>query len=121
MNSKYVANRYFISLTPEYRKKILQNFRGEGAAQYFRQHTGELFTPPFSELTCAQYGALRRILMMFTRHKDSVSTGNIITTKKELKSFGITSHLLDKIGTKVNVLEISLITDDGENKDLPWD
>jgi hypothetical protein len=121
MNGKRVANRYLISVTPDYRKKILQNFRCQGAANFFRQHTGELFTPPFSELTCAQYGALRRILMMFTRHKDSVASGNIVTTKKELKSFGITPHLLEQVGTKVNVLDISLLSDDGEINDLPWD
>ena len=117
---KRTANRYMISIKPEYRKKILQNFRGQGAAEFFRQHTSELWTPPFSELTAAQYGAFRRLLMMFARHKDTVKSGNILTTKKELKSFGISCHLLAQIRTKVNVLDISLISDDGAIKDLPW-
>jgi len=59
--------------------------------------------------------------MMMARHKDNVTTGNILTTKKELKSFGITCHLLDQLETKMDVLDISLITDDGEISDLPWD
>jgi hypothetical protein len=76
---------------------------------------------PFSELTCAQYGAFRRILMMIARHKDSLTTGNVMTTKKELKSFGISCHLLEQLKTKTDVLDIFLMADHGEIKDLPWD
>jgi hypothetical protein len=117
----HVAHRYLISITPDYRKRLMQNFRGRGAAEFFRQHTNELWTPPFSEMTAAQYGAFRRLLMMFARSKESIISGNILTTKKELKSLGISCHLLEQIGSRVNVLEISLLSDDGEINDLPWD
>jgi len=121
MSGKRTANRYLISVKREYQDNLLKWFRGRSSAQYFRQSTSELWTPPFSELTCAQYGAFRRILMMVARHKDNVTTGNILTTKKELKSFGITCHLLEQLRTKMDVLDIFLITDDGEISDLPWD
>ena len=121
MTRKKVANKYIVSVAPDFRKNILLNFRGQGAAPYVRQFTSELWDPAFFGLTCAQYGAFRRLLMMFARHKDSVKSGNVITTKKELMSFGITEHLLEQIKTKVNVLDISLVSDDGEISDFPWD
>ena len=58
---KRVATKYAISIPAHYREKILVGFRGIGSAEFFRQHTDELWTPPFCELTCAQYGAFRRI------------------------------------------------------------
>lgn len=121
MSGKKTGNRYLISVKREYKEDMLKWFRGHGAAQYFRQSTSELWTPPFSELTCAQYGAFRRILMMIARHKDSLTTGNVMTTKKELKSFGISCHLLEQLKTKTDVLDIFLMADHGEIKDLPWD
>lgn len=119
-SGKRVANRYAISIQVNYRGKILTGFRGFGAAEFFRQHTDELWTPPFCELTCAQYGAFRRILMMFTRSKKNLRGNFMIVTIKELKSHGISLHLLEQIKTKTDVLDISLISDDGEIKDLEW-
>jgi len=118
---KRKANRYGISIPPQYKSKLLHGFRGIGAAEYFRQYTDELWTPPYCELTCAQYGALRRILMMFTRSKKNLNSNFMIVTKKELGMHGISIHLLQQIKTKTDVLAISLISDDGEISDLPWD
>ena len=117
---KQLASRFAISIPVHYRKKILTGFRGLGAAEFFRQHTDELWTPPFCELTCAQYGAFRRILMMFTRSKKNLRGNFMIVTKKELKMYGISLHLLEQIRTKTDILDISLISDDGEIKDLEW-
>ena len=117
---KCVANKYGISIPTHYHEKILKGFRGIGAAEFFRQHTDELWTPPFCELTCAQYGALRRILMMFTRSKKNLHENFMIVTKKELQMHGISLHLLQQIKTKTTILDISLISDDGEIKDLGW-
>ena len=117
---KQVANRYGISIPDHYHKKILKGFRGLGSAEFLRQHTDELWTPPFCELTCAQYGAFRRILMMFTRSKNNLHLNFMIVTKKELKMHGISLHLLKQIRTKTTILDISLISDDGEINDLDW-
>ena len=117
---KRVATKYAISIPAHYREKILVGFRGLGSAEFFRQHTDELWTPPFCELTCAQYGAFRRILMMFTRSKNNLHGNFMIVTKKELKMHGISLHLLGQIRTKTTILDISLISDDGEIKDLEW-
>ena len=99
---------------------LMVGFRGLGSAEFIRQHTDELWTPPFSELTCAQYGAFRRILMMFARSKAALTNNLIIVTKKELKMHGISEHLLAQLETKRTVLDISLLSDDGEIKDLEW-
>ncbi len=117
---KRKANRYGISIPTRYKMKLLHGFRGLGAAEYFRQYTDELWTPPFCELTCAQYGAFRRILMMFARSKNNLNSNFMIVTKKELGMHGISIHLLQQIKTKTNVLDISLISDDGEINDLDW-
>ena len=114
------ANRYGISIPPRYKSKLLHGFRGIGAAEYFRQYTDELWTPPYCELTCAQYGAFRRILMMFTRSKNTLNSNFMIVTKKELDMHGISINLLQQIKTKTDVLDISLISDDGEINDLDW-
>ena len=114
------AHRYGMSIPVQYKQKLLHGFRGLGAAEYFRQYTDELWTPPFNELTCAQYGAFRRILMMFARSKNSLNQNFILVTKKELKMHGISVHLLEQIKTKTDVLDISLVSDDGEISDLDW-
>ncbi len=115
---KKTAVRYGISIPSTYHQKILTGFRGIGAADFFRQHTNELWTPPFCELTCAQYGAFRRILAMFTRDKRNLHSNFMVVTKKELKMHGISEHLLEQIRTKTSILDISLISDDGEINDL---
>ena len=117
---KRQANRYAISIPTQYKKKLLHGFRGIGAAEYFRQYTDELWTPPFCELTCAQYGAFRRILMMFARSKNSLQSNFMIVTKKELAMHGVSINLLQQIKTKTDVLDISLISDDGEINNLDW-
>ncbi len=117
---KRKANRYGISIPTHYKEKLLHGFRGKGAAQYFRQYTDELWTPPFCELTCAQYGAFRRILMMFSRSKNNLNSNFMIVTKKELAMQGISHHLLQQIKAKTDVLDISLLSNDGEIKDLDW-
>ena len=117
---KRKANRYGISIPTQYKERLLHGFRGKGAAQYFRQHTDELWTPPYCELTCAQYGAFRRILMMFARSKNNLNSNFMIVTKKELAMQGISHHLLQQIKTKTDVLDISLISNDGEINDLDW-
>jgi hypothetical protein len=115
---KRIAKLYGISIPTQYKQKLLHGFRGKGAAEYFRQYTDELWTPPFCELSCAQYGAFRRILMMFARSKKTLQQNFMLVTKKELKMHGITEHLLEQIRSKTDVLDISLITDDGEISDL---
>ena len=117
---KRKANRYGISIPTHYKSNLLHGFRGIGAAEYFRQHTDELWTPPFCELTCAQYGAFRRILMMFARSKNNLQSNFMIVTKKELAMHGVSINLLQQIKTKTDVLDISLLSDDGEINDLDW-
>lgn len=117
-SGKRIANKYGISIPAHYHEKILTGFRGLGSAEFFRQHTDELWTPPFCEFTCAQYGAFRRILMMFTRSKKNLHENFMVVTKKELQMHGISLHLLEQIRTKTTILNIALISDDGEIKDL---
>lgn len=42
----------------------------------------------------------------------------MVVTKKELQMHGISLHLLEQIRTKTTILNIALISDDGEIKDL---
>ena len=64
---------YCIKISPMYMEKILKSFRGKGSAEFFRQHTDELWDPYFSRLSAAEYGAFRRILAMFARSKRAFS------------------------------------------------
>lgn len=99
-------------------EKMLKGFRGKGAAEFIRQRTDELWDPPFSELSAAEYGAFRRILAMFARSKLSLKERSMVVTAKELKMHGISMHVLKQLCTKVMQIEISLLTDSGEIKDL---
>ena len=115
---KRVANNYAITISPAYMTKILAGFRGKGAAEFFRQYTDDLWQPPFSEMTCADYGAVRRILSMFARSKAALRDNMIVVTAKELKMYGISIPRLRRLCTKWNVFDISLLTESGEIKDL---
>ena len=118
VHRKRTAYDYHIRIDPQYAKEMLKGFRGEGAAQFFRQYTDELWSPPFSRFTCAEYGALRRLLAMFARSKAALAENLIIVTAKELKMFGITLRILRQICAKLDQIEISCVTDSGEIKDL---
>ena len=117
-SGKRTANKYCIQISPTYMEKMLKGFRGKGAAEFFRQRTDELWDPPFSELSAAEYGAFRRILAMFARSKLSLKERSMVVTGKELKMHGISMHVLKQLCTKVMQVEISLLTDSGEIKDL---
>ena len=112
------ANNYCIKISPTYMEKILQSFRGKGSAEFFRQHTDELWDPHFSRLSAAEYGAFRRILAMFARSKRTLNEKMIVVTGKELKMHGITMRVLKQLCANVTHLEISLLTESGEIKDL---
>ena len=115
---KRTANNYYIKISPTYMGKILKGFRGKGSAEFFRQHTDELWDPHFSRLSAAEYGAFRRILAMFTRSKRSLTENMIVVTAKELKMHGITLRVLKQLCSNVNHLQISLLTESGEIKEL---
>ena len=117
-SGKRTANNYCIKINPVYLAEILQGFRGKGSAEYVRQHTDELWDAMTSGLTCAQYGAFRRILAMFARSKQALKEKMIFVTQKELISHGISMHLFQQVQTKVTHLDISLVTEAGEIKDL---
>lgn len=115
---KRTANIYHIRINSCYLQKILTGFRGYGSAEFFRQHTDELWSPEFSRLSVAEYGAFRRILAMFTRSKMAIKENIIVVTEKELKMHGITMRVLRQLCANVNQLKISLLTESGEIKDL---
>ena len=115
---KRVANNYCIRISPTYMEKVLTGFKGKGSAEFFRQYTDELWDPHFSRLSAAEYGAFRRILAMFARSKKSLKERLIVVTAKELKMHGITLRVLKQLCANVTQLEISLLTDSGEIKDL---
>ena len=115
---KRTANNYHIRINPHYMRKILTGFRGQGSAEFFRQHTDELWSAEFSRLSAAEYGAFRRILAMFARSKMAIKENIIVVTEKELKMHGITMRVLRQLCANVNQLEISLLTESGEIKDL---
>ena len=117
-SGKRVANNYCIQISPTYLTNILQGFRGKGSAEFFRQHTDELWDPHFSRLSAAEYGAFRRILAMFARSKRSLKERMIVVTAKELKMYGISVRVLRQLCANVTQLEISLLTDAGEIKEL---
>lgn len=116
--SKQLANRYRIQISPTYMENMLKGFRGKGAAEFFRQRTDELWDPPFSELSAAEYGAFRRILAMFARSKMSLKERTMVVTAKELKMHGISMHVMKQLCAKLMQIEISLLADSGEIKDL---
>lgn len=115
---KRVASDFCIQISPTYMAKILQGFRGKSSAEFFRQHTDELWKPPFSNMSCADYGAFRRILALFARSKQSIKENMIVVTKKELNMHGISLHMLRRHSMQPGILQISLLTDTGEIKDL---
>jgi len=112
------ANNYCIKISSMYMEKILKGFRGKGSAEFFRQHTDELWDPYFSRLSAAEYGAFRRILAMFARSKRALNEKMIVVTDKELKMHGITMRVLKRLCANVTQLEISLLTESGEIKNL---
>lgn len=115
---KRIAYNYSIQISPTYMAKILKGFRGKGSAEFFRQHTDELWDPHFSRLSAAEYGAFRRILAMFARSKMALKENMIVVTAKELKMHGITLRVLKQLCANVHHLKISLLTESGEIKDL---
>ena len=115
---KRKANNYYIKISPTYMAKILKGFRGKGSAEFFRQHTDELWDPHFSRLSAAEYGAFRRILSMFARSKKSLKENMIVVTAKELKMHGITLRVLKQLCANATHLKISLLTESGEIIDL---
>ncbi|MCH9003839.1 MAG: hypothetical protein IH838_00985 [Proteobacteria bacterium] len=115
---KRLANTYCIQINPVYMQKMLKGFRGHGSAEFFRQHTDELWEAQFSAMTCAEYGAFRRILAMFARSKKALKEKMIVVTKKELQMHGISVHLLTQVGERLGHVNISLLTGSGEIKDL---
>ena len=115
---KRTAISYHIRINPHYMKKLLTGFRGIGSAEYFRQHTDELWSPEFSRLSVAEYGAFRRILAMFARSKMALKENIIVVTERELKMHGITMRVLRQLCANLNQLQISLLTESGEIKDL---
>lgn len=115
---KRVANNYCIKVNPNYMQKVLKGFRGKGSAEFFRQHTDELWDPYLSRLSAAEYGAFRRILAMFARSKRALKENLIVVTAKELKMYGITPRVLRQVCANVPQLEISLLTESGEIRDL---
>ncbi len=117
-SGKRVAINYCIQISPTYMAKILKGFRGKGAAEFFRQHTDELWIPPFGNMSCADYGAFRRILALFTRSKQTLKENMIVVTKKELNMHGISLHILRRLCRQFEILQISLLTESGEIKDL---
>ena len=117
-SGKRVANNYCIQISPTYMANILQGFRGKSSAEFFRQHTDELWEPPFSNMSCADYGAFRRILALFTRSKQSLKENMIVVTAKELNMHGISLHMLRRHSLQFGILQISLLTESGEIKDL---
>lgn len=117
-SGKRIANNYCIQINPHYMQKILAGFRGEGSAQFFRQHTDELWEPIFSQLSIAEYGAWRRLLAMFARSREAIKQRCIVVTAKELRMHGISLHVLRRLATNMPHVEISLLTESGEIRDL---
>ncbi len=115
---KRIAHNYCIQISPTYMANILKGFRGKGSAEFFRQHTDELWNPPFGQMTCADYGAFRRILGLFARSKQSLKDNMIVVTKKELNMHGISLAMLRRHCLQFGILQISLLTETGEIKDL---
>lgn len=115
---KRVANNYCIRISPTYMAKALSGFKGKGSAEFFRQYTDELWDAHFSQLSVAEYGAFRRILAMFARSKRALMERMIVVTAKELQMHGISVRVLRQLCAHVTQLEISLLTDSGEIKDL---
>ena len=105
---------YYIRIEADYMRETLSGFRGKASATFFRQYTDELWEPPFCRLSCAEYGAFRRILSMLARSKTAIGHNSIITTAKELKHFGISLQVLKRICAKLDQIEFSCITESGE-------
>ena len=100
-------------------ERILKAFRGRGAAEFFMQFTEELWESPYTDLTCAEYGAFRRILAMFARSKKTLQANMMVVTRKELRMHGISMNILNELADKLAILQISLLTESSEIKDLP--
>ncbi len=95
-------------------RETLSGFRGKASAEFFRQYTDELWTPPFSRLSNGEYGAFRRLLAMFARSKVAIAEKQIVVTAKELKHFGITLRILSQLGAKLEQIEIWRIAESSE-------
>ena len=96
----------------------LSSYVAKGAPTWWRFFTKWLWTPPYSELSPAELGALVKIIGMFMRDRDAYSIGVFETHRKELRIHGLTDALIRKVSRKLGKLEISVLTEDGEIREL---
>ena len=105
---KRVALLYVISIDSAYLAELLVGFRGEAAAQFFRQYTSDLHREPFSSWPAGTYGAWRKLLAMFAQDKDALRDCQLETTARGLKSNGIRPEHLKKIAGTLSAMTFSV-------------
>ena len=96
----------------------LSSYLAKGAPTWWRFFTKWLWTPPYSEFTPAELGALVKLIGMFMRDREAYNTGMFETHRKELRIHGLTDALIRKVSRKLGKLEIFLVTEGGKFKEL---
>lgn len=117
---KQSADRIIVRFNPEWLSgTVLRGHRGDGAPRWFRCDVSWLWLPPLNELSPAELGAFLRLLHMLMRGANCRDVVEFETNRKELRLYGISDRILASVRTKCRNLEISLLADTGEIKELP--
>ncbi len=95
-----------------------RSYLGKAGPTWWALQTGWLWNPTYTQLSASELGALVRIVCMFMRDRDSYNSCELLTDRKELRMHGISPHVLCGISKKFTHVEISLITEPGEIKEL---
>ena len=95
-----------------------RSYLGKSGPTWWALPTKWLWTPPYSQLSVSELGALAKLVCMFMRDQDSYNTGTLESDRKELRLHGLSDALLHKLCNNFGKVEISLVSGSGEIKDL---
>ena len=95
-----------------------RSYLGKTGPRWWSFQTEWLWTPPYSQLTVVQLGGLVRLVCMLCRSRDSYNEATFQTTRKELRFYGLSDHVLRAISKNFAHVKISLLTGTGEIRDL---
>ena len=110
---------YLIRAEPEWLHSLThKSYLGKSGPTWWAMPTKWLWEPTYTQLSAAELGALIRIICMFMRDRDSYNSGELLTDRKELRMHGISPHVFCEISKNFMHVEISLVTESGEIKNL---
>ena len=109
---------YLIQAKPEWLHELTKGYRGKSSPSWWAYPTNWIWKPPYCDLSLVQRGALVTLISMFCRDRDAFNQGCFETHRKELRLHGLTDRVLRGISDNFEQIQISVISESGEIKNL---